>query len=86
MRTTLDLADDVYQRVKITAIERGMTMKSFLERAVRNELAEHHDRGTGKPEKPVKRRPFPVLHLQDRSPIDITNEQTEEAILGGFSR
>lgn len=83
MRTTLDLPDEIYQRVKITAIEHGMTMKSFLERAVRNELAERRDRGVVKP---VKRRPFPVLHLKDRTPIDITNEQTEEAILGGFSR
>lgn len=80
MRTTLDLPDEIYQRVKITAIERGETMKGFLERAVRNELARRQDRS------PAKRRQFPVLHLKDRTPIDITNEQTEEAILGGFSR
>ena len=82
MRTTLDLPDELYQRVKITAIERGLTMKSWLERAVVNEL-------TGRPEPPAKvakRRPFPVLHMKDRTPIDITNAQTEEAILGGFSR
>ncbi|MBY0503829.1 MAG: hypothetical protein K2X03_07960 [Bryobacteraceae bacterium] len=83
MRTTLDLPDEIYQRVKITAIERGETMKGFVERAVRNELAQRQDRD---PVKPAKRRPFPVLHLKDRTPIDITNEQTEEAILGGFSR
>ena len=82
MRTTLDLPDELYQRVKITAIERGLTMKIWLERAVVNEL-------TGRPEHPAKvakRRPFPVLHMKDRTPIDITNAQTEEAILGGFSR
>ena len=82
MRTTLDLPDELYQRVKITAIERGLTMKSWLERAVVNEL-------TGRPEPPAKvakRRPFPVLHMKDRTPIDITNAQTEEAILGGFAR
>ena len=82
MRTTLELPNELYQRVKIAAIERGVTMKSLLERAVVNEL-------TGRPEhqaKVAKRRPFPVLHLKDRTPIDITNAQTEEAILGGFSR
>ena len=82
MRTTLDLPDELYQRVKITAIERGLTMKIWLERAVVNEL-------TGRPEPPAKvakRRPFPVLHMKDRTPIDITNAQTEEAILGGFAR
>lgn len=58
-------------------------MKDFLQRAVRNELAERQVRS---PAKPVKRRLFPVRHLEDRTPIDITNEQTEAAILGGFSR
>ena len=33
-----------------------------------------------------ERRPFPTIQLKARTPIDITNAQTEEAILGSFSR
>ena len=83
MRTTLELPIEIYQRVKITAIQRGVTMKSFFERAVLNELSGQARTGSVKP---GKRRPFPTMHLKNRAPIDITNTQTEEAILGGFTR
>ncbi|MBL8470422.1 MAG: hypothetical protein JNM98_01370 [Rhodocyclaceae bacterium] len=38
MRTTLDLPDDILRRAKITAVERGSTLRQLVIDALRNEM------------------------------------------------
>ena len=38
MRTTLDLPDDLLKRAKITAVERGTTLRDLVSRALTREL------------------------------------------------
>ncbi len=81
MRTTLDLPDDLYQRVKITAIQRGVTLKAFLEEAVVNELA-----APPKNVAAAKHPPLPLIRSKNRTPINTTNAEIEEALFGELSR
>ncbi len=39
MRTTIDLPDDLYRQVKVAAAREGVTLRSIIERGLRNELA-----------------------------------------------
>lgn len=39
MKTTVDLPDPLFRRAKATAAERGMSLKSFITRAVEQSLA-----------------------------------------------
>lgn len=39
MRTTIELPDDLYRQVKVTAAREGVTLRSIIERGLRNELA-----------------------------------------------
>ena len=39
MKTTVDLPDALFRRAKATAAERGMSLKSFISRAVEQSLA-----------------------------------------------
>jgi hypothetical protein len=39
MKTTVDLPDALFRRAKATAAERGMSLKSFITRAVEQSLA-----------------------------------------------
>ena len=52
MRTTLDIDDNLYKRAKATAAERGCSVTSVIEEALRLAL-------DSKPQQPA-RRPLPV--------------------------
>jgi hypothetical protein len=38
MRTTIDLPDDLFTKVKVTASVKGMSMKTFITKAVEHEI------------------------------------------------
>ena len=38
MRTTIDLPDDILKRAKISAVERGTTLRDLVESALKREL------------------------------------------------
>lgn len=44
MRTTIDINDALYKKVKVTAAMNGLTLKEFITRAVKHEL---ESSGTG---------------------------------------
>ena len=51
MRTTLDLPDDVFRRVKLRAISEGKTLKAFLQETIEMGLDEKRESG-------IRRKPF----------------------------
>ena len=80
MRTTLNIADDLYTAVKVEAARRGETVTSVVEEAMRRLLAE---RGT-QPESS-----FPVSERSGglRSGVDLDDpEQMYEILYGSMDR
>lgn len=64
MRTTLDLPDDVMRRAKITAVERGSTLRQLVIDALQREL------NTLAPP-PRRRLEKPLLELAPDAPLRI---------------
>ena len=80
MRTTLNIADDLYTAVKVEAARRGETVTSVIEEAMRRLLAE---RGT------QAQSSFPVSERSGglRSGIDLDDpEQMYELLYGSMDR
>ena len=60
MRTTIDIPDHLFRRIKATAAMRGETLKSFLLRAAKAEL--DAARRT-----PMKRAKLPIVRSKEKS-------------------
>lgn len=66
-KTTIDLDDDVYRELKIRAAQRNITMREFIQSALRTALAEEDQ------PKQAKRITFPIIESTDPNHI-ITSE------------
>ena len=73
MRTTIDIPDAVYRRLKSKAALEGSTVKSVVLKLVLREL--------GGPKRPV-RTEFPLIHGKESRKLDLTNAEIEEILLG----
>ena len=81
MRTTLDLDDDVLGQAKRVAQEKGMTLTSFIEDALRERLARRNDAG-GRP------KPFKLLVQKGqgiRPGVDLDNSEKLRDIMDGLA-
>lgn len=47
MKTTVEIPDDLYQRLRVLAAEQNTTFRSLLEEALRRVLEEHQRAGGG---------------------------------------
>jgi hypothetical protein len=56
MRTTLDLPDDLLKRAKITAVERGTTLRELMEAALKRELSRSSTQASKR-----RRAKFPIF-------------------------
>lgn len=74
MRTTVDIPDEMYRRLKIKAAEDGETVRALILRGVEQTLAE----------KPVEKRKvdFPIIRSDRKDKINLTREQIDEAMFG----
>jgi len=73
MRTTLDIPDEMYRRLKARAALDGTTMKQVLLRIVDKELAAPRKR---------KLEKLPVIGTDTGRKVDLTREQIDEAMFG----
>jgi hypothetical protein len=73
MRTTLDIPDDVYRKLKVKAATEGETVRSI---ALRGILHEIHCPAL----KPVRRLTKPILKSYAPGSIRIDNEQIYDVI------
>jgi len=71
MRTTVDIPDAVYRRLKASAAEQGCSIKELVLRGVESQL---------KIRKPNKRVRLPIVHSKQPGALDLTNEQIYEII------
>lgn len=73
MRTTIDLPDDAYRRLKAKAALEGMSLKDIFLRSVDRELTETPKRGRINP---------PLIRGRAKRKLNPTREQIDEAMLG----
>jgi plasmid stability protein len=73
MRTTLDIPDQVYRRLKIKAAVEGQTVREIALRGILREI-------DGASTKPVRRLTAPVLKSYAPGSIRVDNEQIYDLI------
>jgi hypothetical protein len=73
MRTTVDLPDDVYRRVKASAALQGITVRTFLLQSVEARL---HGTPAG------REAPLPLIKSTRKKKINPTRKQLEDAMFG----
>ena len=71
MRTTVDLPDALFKRVKAEAALRGMRLREFIAQSLEQSLA--GNRGDPK----SRRVRFPLIRSSGQHPIDPTREQLD---------
>jgi hypothetical protein len=74
MRTTVDLPDPVFRRLKAAAALRGLSLKEMVLRAVENELQANQAK-----KRKVK---FPLIRSKEPGALSLTNSQIDEILLG----
>ena len=73
MRTTIDIPDGVYRKLKSKAALEGSTVKSIVLKLVSREL----DGG-----KQAVRTEFPLIRGKESRKLNLTNAEIEETLLG----
>jgi len=71
MRTTVDIPDPIYRKLKAKAASQGRSVKELILRGVEKEL---------EPPQKRKRVNFPVLRSKEPGTLTLTNEQIYEII------
>ncbi len=73
MRTTIELPDSVYRKLKARAALEGSSVKRVLLRLVQRELAGRA---------PKRKTAFPLIHGKETRQLSLTNEQIDKILLG----
>ena len=73
MRTTVDIPDDTYRRLKLKAVKEGRTVRQLVLRGIHREIEMSET-------KPVKRLKTPILEGRAPGSICLTNEQIYDII------
>jgi hypothetical protein len=76
MRTTLDLPDDLFRKVKAKAAVEGTSLKTLLRRYIEGGL--RHP--VTLPGKTSKRSPLPIIKARNRKPIPNLTPQLQSAL------
>jgi hypothetical protein len=75
MRTTVDLPDPVFRKMKAAAALRGATIKQFVQRAVERELSTEL--------RPKRRKlALPLIRGREKRILSLTNSQIDDILAG----
>ena len=74
MRTTIELPDPVFRRLKASAAIQGLSLKQIILRAVEREL------GSARIKKGKIR--FPLIRSKQPGTLSLTNAEIDEILLG----
>ena len=78
MRTTIDLPDPIFRRMKAKAAMDGTTVKELVQRAIERELAVV-------PPKKVRRVKLPLIRVKSGRAIPLlTREEADELMFGRY--
>jgi len=72
MRTTVDIPDPTYRKLKSRAAEQGCSVKELILRGVRKEL-----QAGARHKSPIR---LPMVHSKQPGTLHLTNEQVYEII------
>jgi hypothetical protein len=73
MRTTIDIPDEIYRKLKIKAAVEGGTLREIALRGIQREIS-------GTATKPVRRLTEPILKSHAPGSIRIDNERISDVI------
>jgi hypothetical protein len=71
MRTTIDIPDETYHRLKLKAAIEGQTIREIALRGIQRELEKAEER-------PVRKLQLPLIRSSQPGTLDLTNEQIDE--------
>lgn len=71
MRTTIDIPDETYRRLKLKAAIEGQTIREIALRGIQRELEKAEER-------PVRKLQLPLIRSSQPGTLDLTNEQIDE--------
>ena len=74
MRTTVDIPDPVYRRLKTEAAQRGCSVKELVLRGVKAELE------GGKPARKAQAASLPIIDSKRPGWLRLTNQQINEIL------
>jgi predicted DNA-binding ribbon-helix-helix protein len=74
MRTSIDLPDDLFRRLKILAASRRVTLKTLVQRAVESEVARARSHA------PRRRLRFPILDSKEPGTLNLKNAEIEDLL------
>jgi hypothetical protein len=73
MRTTVDIPDSLYRKLKAKAALEGSTVKEILVKLVQRELAVTDGKHTTR---------FPLIRGKETRSLNLTNKEIDEILLG----
>lgn len=73
MRTTIDLPDALFRKMKATAALQGISLKQFITYAVEAEISNRQE-GSG------YRVKLPLIHSKRPGTLDLTNAEIEDLL------
>jgi hypothetical protein len=82
MRTTIDIPDPLFRKIKSEAALRGETLKGFLLRAARSELEVRRSDGGKRARFPLVRSKAKTYDLNPKRLAEIMEEEDRELIAG----
>lgn len=71
MRTTVDIPDEIYRRLRVKAAQEGKPVRQIVMRGIQRELA-------GAEENPVRKLQLPLIRSSRPGTLELTNEQIDE--------
>jgi len=71
MRTTIDIPDETYRKLKIKAATEDRTIREITLRGIERELQEEEKR-------PVQKLKLPLIRSSQPGTLELTNEQIDE--------
>lgn len=81
MRTTIDLPDPLYRRLKATAALRGASLKQYVTQTLQARLETEV-----RPKRPGKRVKFPLVRSKHPGTLHLTNRMIEEILTAEDAR
>ncbi len=78
MRTTVDLPDDLFRRIKVICAMRGLTLRRFMQEVLERELRRQ---APAKP--PSKRVSLPLVPSSSPGSLKLSNDRVAELLEEG---
>ena len=71
MRTTVDIPDEIYRRLKIKAVREGKPLRLIVLRGIQRELEDGEKRN-------IRKLKLPLIRSSEPGTLALTNEQIDE--------